>query len=203
MTSATGKGRCAADRRIPAFVTDNPVRRFLAPPTKLVSRFLLGGEVAADLGCGPGFHTLEMARRVGPNGKVYAVDFDRGAIEKLGRKAKRLGCSNVEAHVSSAADIGFVPSSSVDFVLAGGLLCCMADHAGALGEIRRILKPGGSAYLSVTRTFVRRGRMGVDGEEWRRILAGFRVVEEGSGLAGRWAEVALDGKAVEGGRAKQ
>ncbi|MDG7010795.1 MAG: class I SAM-dependent methyltransferase [Nitrososphaerota archaeon] len=184
---------------MPAFVTDNPVRRLLAPPTRLASRFLSGGEVAVDLGCGPGFNTLEMARRVGPSGKVYAVDFDGEAIRKLSRKAERLGRSNIEAHVSSAAGIGFIPSSSVDFVLAGGLLCCMADHAGALGEIRRILKPVGSAYLSVTRTFLRKGRMGVDGEEWRRILAGFRVIEEGSGLAGRWAEVALDGSAVPGG----
>jgi SAM-dependent methyltransferase len=197
-TTSTGRACCSTDRRIPAFVMDNPIRRFLAPPAKLISRFLSVGEVAADIGCGPGFYTFEMARRVGPTGKIYAVDLDGEAIRKLARKAERLGCLNMEAHVSSAADVGFIPGSSVDFVMAAGLLCCMVDHDGAVDEIRRILKPGGSAYLSVSRTFLRRGRMAVDGDEWRGILAGFRVIDEGSGVAGRWAVVALDGAPVAG-----
>lgn len=196
---ATEKRCCVGDRRIPALIMDNPVRRLLAPSRRLVSKYISGGEVVADLGCGPGFHAMEMARIVGPSGKVYAVDFDDKAIRKLREKAEGMGYSNIETHVSSAADLGFILSSSVDFVLANGLLCCMVDHTGAVSGIKRILKPDGLAHLSITRTFLRRDQRAVDVEEWRGILAGFRVVEEGRGLLGRWADVLSYGASLPGG----
>ena len=39
-----------------------------------------------DVGCGPGFFTLDMARLVGPSGRVIAADLQEGMLEKLGQK---------------------------------------------------------------------------------------------------------------------
>jgi SAM-dependent methyltransferase len=80
----------------------------------------------------------------------------------------------------------------VDFVLAHGLLCSMApgQRDAAVGEIKRILKPGGTAYLSVAR-----GPWSyVDGAAWEQILAEFRVERRNTRLApleDRWAVVSL------------
>ena len=47
--------------------------------------------VFVDIGCGDGFFSILAAKKVGANGKVYAVDIDASAIEKLKQKAKAEG----------------------------------------------------------------------------------------------------------------
>jgi ubiquinone/menaquinone biosynthesis C-methylase UbiE len=146
--------------------------------------------MVADLGCGPGYYTLALAESVGPEGRVYAVDSDEKAILTLEKKADRRDLHNVEAHASSASDLSFIKDGSVDFILANGLLCSMAPqyHESAVNEMRRILKLGGLAYLSVARGFYSY----VGQAEWKRILEGFRVERRGDGFLGigdRWAVV--------------
>jgi ubiquinone/menaquinone biosynthesis C-methylase UbiE len=59
---------------------------------------------------------------VGPEGRVYVVDLDEENIRAVERKAADGGYHNIEAHASSAADLGFIEDGSLDFVLANGLL---------------------------------------------------------------------------------
>lgn len=178
------------DKRFPLFFNDNPIRRWLLPPGRLTRPFVTRGQVVADVGCGPGFHALELARLVGPEGKVHAVDSDEEAIRALRRKAGERGLLQLEAHAASATDLRFVQDASIDFVLAHGLFCSMAPqhHALAVNEVVRILKPRGVAYLSVAR-----GPWSyVGGPEWKRILERFTVERRGEGfpwLAHRWAVV--------------
>ncbi|MDG6951425.1 MAG: class I SAM-dependent methyltransferase [Nitrososphaerota archaeon] len=178
------------DRRVPLFLMDNLVRRFASPPSKFVENHVAPGQVVADLGSGSGFYALPLARRVGASGKVFAVDFDEKAVKALSAKAQGLNLGAVvDPRVGSAAHLGFIPDASTDFVLASGLLCCMVDHEGAVDEIKRILKPSGTAYLSVTRAFRKSDPRAVSREEWHKILEGFKVLEGREGLASRWALV--------------
>ena len=178
------------DRKIPALVIDNICRRLFRSPAKFLSKYLSGGETAADLGCGPGFFTLPMAKLAGPSGRVYAVDFDPKVIARLERKAERQGMTPViEPRATSVSEIDFIESGSVDFVLAEGLLCCMKDHAGAMRQIRRILKDDGRAYLSVIK-FAREGDpRSVPKSEWARILEELEVQDSGESPMFRWALV--------------
>jgi ubiquinone/menaquinone biosynthesis C-methylase UbiE len=181
-----------ADKRFPLFAHDNPLRRKFSPPGRFVEAFASAGQIVADLGCGPGFYAVELAERVGPGGKVYAVDSDDRAVRALEKKAREHGLGNIEAHACSAASLNFIENGTVDFVLAHGLLCSMApgQRDAAVGEIKRILKPGGTAYLSVAR-----GPWSyVDGAAWEQILAEFRVERRNTRLApleDRWAVVSL------------
>ena len=178
------------DKHFPLFVHDNLFRRLFSSPKKYC-RYVANGQVVADLGCGPGYYTLALAERVGPEGKVYAVDSDEKAIRALEEKANKRGYHNIEAHASSASDLSFIEDGSVDFVLANGLLCSMAPqhHESAVNEMRRILKPRGLAYLSVARGF----HSYVGQAEWEKILEGFRVERRGGdgfpAIADRWAVV--------------
>jgi ubiquinone/menaquinone biosynthesis C-methylase UbiE len=147
--------------------------------------------IVADLGCGPGYLTLPAADMVGPEGRIYAIDSDAKSIAALIEKANRKGLSStIDVHVSSAAQVPFIPNGTIDLVIAKGLICCMSDHEGALGEIRRILKPGGVAFLSVTKLGSKRDGRWVGRDEWRKILSEFDVQENGEGLTNRWAWVA-------------
>lgn len=178
------------DRKIPGFVIDNILRRLFRPPERFLTRYLQPGNTAADLGCGPGFFTLPMAKIVGSGGKVYAVDFDPRSIEHLRRRAERQGrLQTIEPCAASAAEIGHIQNASVDFVLAEGLLCCMKDHLGAIREIRRILASRGRAYLSVIKFSKPGDPRGVSKEEWESLLSRFPVLDRGENLVKRWAVV--------------
>jgi ubiquinone/menaquinone biosynthesis C-methylase UbiE len=164
----------------------NPIRRLFENPQRHIEPYVTKGQVVADLGCDTGYYTLALSECVGPEGRVYAVDFNENAIRALEEKADKRGYQNIEAHASSAADLSFIEDGSVDFVLANGLLCSMSDRGqSAVSEIRRILKPRGQAYLSLGAPpplgFVGRA-------EWEKILEDFRVKRRG-GLLQKWAVV--------------
>ncbi len=181
------------DRRFPSFLMDNFIRRLIFPPEKFVSQFVSEGKVVADLGCGPGYFTLPLAKIVGQRGKVYAVDFDAKQIERVKEKAASKGYEEtIEAHSSSAAEVGFIPDKGVDFVFAGGLLCCMLDHAGAIREIKRILKEDGSVYLSISKLARKNDPRAITKSEWREMISeNFKIVRDGERLTSRWAHVSL------------
>ncbi len=177
------------DKHFPLFVHNNVIRRlFFSRPTKYCS-FVKPGQTVADLGCGPGFFTLALAAAVGSTGTVYAVDSDEKAVGSVGRRTKKKGFHNVQTVVASATDLSFIKDESVDFILADGLLCSMAPqhHERATGEMRRILKKDGVAYIKAAQ-----GSWSYAGPaEWERILKGFMVVrrsDESRG-EGRWAVV--------------
>jgi ubiquinone/menaquinone biosynthesis C-methylase UbiE len=170
-------------RRPPASL--NPIRSLFASD-HLIGPYATKGQVVADLGCALGYYTFALAKCVGPQGKVYAVDLDKKCIQAIEKKIESEGYHNIEARASSAADLGFIKDGSVDFVLANGLLCSMAgDRQGAVREIKRILRPGGRAYLALgfppPLGFVNRA-------EWENILKGFRVERRG-GYIQKWAVV--------------
>lgn len=178
------------DRRIPPWFLDNLLRRLVQPPRRFLARHLSAGDRVADLGCGPGHFTVAMARIVGDRGRVVAIDLDPRAIDRVRRKAARAGAAEVvEGHVASAAGIDFVASASLDFVLAESLLCCMTDHAGAMRQIDRILRPGGRAWLSVMKLARADDPRSVGQAEWTTLLSQMRVHRRGEGPFSRWALV--------------
>lgn len=180
------------DRKIPALLLDNLLRRLFRRPDRFLAKHLSSGQIAADLGSSSGFFSLPMAKIVGASGRVHAVDFDPRAIARLKENAARHGLDSIiDSQTGSAAEIDFIEDGSVDFVLAEGLICCMKDHDGVVREIKRILKPAGRAHLGVIK-FARAGDpRGVSKEEWARILGGFRLFESGENALTRWALVGI------------
>ena len=169
---------------------DNFIRRLISPAKKKVSKFARAGAMVADLGCGPGYFTIPMAELVGEGGKVYAIDSDRKSIQKLREKIGPNLENVIETHTASAAHVDMVADQCIDFVFANGLLCCMHDHDGATREIKRILKPTGRAYLSVSRFYRINDSRAVRREEWENILRGFEVKERHEAISNRSAVVA-------------
>ena len=173
-------------RRPPRFM--DTISRWFGSPKKLVQPYVKKDQVATDLGCGWGAYTFAMADLVGAEGKVYAVDLGDDCIRAIQKKAEKQGYRNIEAHASSASDLGFIKDRSVDFVLANGLLCSMVRNRDeAVKEMKRILKPSGRAYLSLGMP----PPLGlVDQKEWERIIQGFKL-ESGGNFQELWALVSL------------
>ena len=94
-----------------------------------------------DIGCGSGDVTLELARRVGSQGRVVGADIDQTKLDLAGDEAKALDLRNVEFR---NVDIRKPPSQpSFDLVYARFLLTHLSDPAGAVECFYKHLKPGG------------------------------------------------------------
>ncbi|MHA1952795.1 MAG: class I SAM-dependent methyltransferase [Candidatus Heimdallarchaeaceae archaeon] len=163
--------------------------RLVDPPLRFVKPYIKAGQVVADLGSGPGYFALYMAKILGPKGKVFAVDSDERTIKALKKKAVKEDIHNIEAHATSSSNLSFIKDGSVDFVLANGLLCCVApqEHEAVVNEIERILKPTGLAFLSIAKRY---GDY-MSKEEWENILKRFNVIKRKNIRLYRSAEVSL------------
>jgi ubiquinone/menaquinone biosynthesis C-methylase UbiE len=104
------------------------------------------GITALDLACGAGRYTLPLAERVGPRGKVIAVDLWADGIAQLQTEARRRKMNNVETHVADAGQALPLDDQSIDLCLMATVLHDFVQAgmaADALRELARVLKPQG------------------------------------------------------------
>jgi ubiquinone/menaquinone biosynthesis C-methylase UbiE len=100
------------------------------------------GGVVADLGAGGGWFTIRLARRVGPNGLVYAVDVQRLMLEAITRRVQREGLENVR-RVLGTDDDPLLPTGAVDAVLIVDAFHEIENKIGLLRNVSHALKPLG------------------------------------------------------------
>ena len=141
-----GEGR---DRVCPveqAGALDNRFRKWLQNPRKILGPFLREGMIALDLGCGPGFFSIEMARMVGKSGRVIASDLQEGMLRKLAVKVRGTELEErITLHLCQPDRIG-VPEA-VDFILAFYMVHEVPDRESFFREVASLLKPGGQVLV--------------------------------------------------------
>lgn len=93
-----------------------------------------------DVGCGPGFYVAELADRVGDSGHVTGVDSSQPMLAMAAQRTE--GRSNVTLLNGEATDLP-VADGSVDAALSVQVYEYIDDIGGALGEMFRVLRPGG------------------------------------------------------------
>ncbi len=131
-----------------AFFLDNFFRRIFQNPKKIVGEYISEGATVIDLGCGPGYFTMDMARLVGPSGKVIAVDLQKEMLEKTREKAKRLSLEDrITFHNCPQDQIGLNKDIKADFILAYYMVHETPDHLKFLMEIKTLLKEKGKFLL--------------------------------------------------------
>lgn len=101
------------------------------------------GHAVADLGCGPGHLTLDLADLVGPAGTVLAIDSSERFIRDLGDRAAREERSQVEARVGDARD-SFAADGSLDGVVCRWVLMFVDGVEQVMERVARALRPGGT-----------------------------------------------------------
>ena len=99
------------------------------------------GSIVADLGAGGGWFTIRLARRVGPNGRVYAQDIQPEMIGAIKRRVDREGLKNVQTVLGTTEDPQL--PAPVDVVLIVDAYHEMDDPQTLLRNVRASLKPGG------------------------------------------------------------
>jgi ubiquinone/menaquinone biosynthesis C-methylase UbiE len=157
-------------------------------PPLLAHAFPPGPLALADLGCGDGPLFTALAREgvIGESEPVYAVDLEAARLDRVSRRFPW-----IHTIAASADSVPEIPDGALDAVVSTMVMEHVPDEATYLGEIRRLLRPGGRAY--VTTVFKKQwawyfrkrdGESVLDTSHLREYtdLEAFRALIESSGL---------------------
>ncbi len=116
-------------------------------PEKVIGALQLrSGAQVADLGAGGGYFTFKLAKAVGPDGKVYAVDIDREMTDLIAQRARLESAQNVETIVATAADPR-LPKSGLDLIFTSNTYHHITNRIAYFTALRGYLKPGGKIAI--------------------------------------------------------
>jgi ubiquinone/menaquinone biosynthesis C-methylase UbiE len=122
---------------------------FLDPKETIKQLNIEKGMLIADFGCGAGYFTIPLAKIVGEQGKIYALDVLDTALESVRSRAKIEGLLNIETrrcNLEILAGSG-ITNNSVDWVLLHNILFQSDNKDDIIKEAARILKKGGKISI--------------------------------------------------------
>ena len=118
------------------------LRRFFFDPAPVVEPYVRPGMTVLEPGPGMGFFTLELARLVGPSGRVVAVDLQPRMIEGLKRRAAKAGLlDRIDARLAKPDTLG-VDWLGADFALAFAVVHEVPSPGPFFAQVAAALKPG-------------------------------------------------------------
>lgn len=126
---------------------DNPFTKTNRAAKIIEHLDLQSGMAVLDAGCGPGRLAIPVARQVGNQGKVVALDLQAGMLERAKQKAAQANLTNIQFVLAGLGE-GKLECNQFDRALLVTVLGEITDRKAALKEIFDALKPGG--ILSVT-----------------------------------------------------
>ena len=118
-------------------------------PAETVAPYVREGMTVLEPGPGMGFFTLELARRVGPSGRVVAVDIQPKMLSVLGRRASKAGLAErVDIRLAQPDSMPLDDlDGKVDFALAFAMVHELPDQVRFFSQVATALKPGASLLL--------------------------------------------------------
>ena len=127
---------------------EGPDRDAWQRPEQVMDALSIGdGSVVADLGAGGGWFTVRLARRVGPNGRIYAEDIQPQMIEVIKRRMQREALTNVITVQGTATDPKLSPGS-LDAVLIVDAYHELEEPVVLLRNLATALKPRRTAAVT-------------------------------------------------------
>jgi ubiquinone/menaquinone biosynthesis C-methylase UbiE len=150
-----------------------------------VRQHVVAGQTVVEVGCGAGYYTQLLRDLVGDRGTVYAVDPDPARLQQAER---HLGCRFGPANsgwVHFLRSTRPLRAGSADLVLSNNVLCCTRDRSSAVREMRRVIRPGGVAYVRVNDVRVK-GVAPIDDAEWKKLFSDWTRLGEGTVGPVRW-----------------
>ncbi len=135
------------------FTFDNVLRGLFHDPQAIFGPYVEPGMTVMDVGCGGGFNSIGLARLVGEQGRVVAVDVEREMLDMLKKRADRAGLfGRIHIHRCAAESLGV--GEQVGFVNAFWMVHEVPDTRKFLEEIHAVLRPNGHLLVAEPRFHV-------------------------------------------------
>lgn len=139
------RGRYGNPQDLAAYVARqlDPARMTWQKPDAVLRAIgLRRGQTVAEIGAGPGFWTLRLARVVGPSGRVYAVDPEPAGLEVLRQRLEKARVKNVTPVLGGAGD-PLLPAGRCDLALIVNTYHHFPDGPAFLRRVAAALRSGG------------------------------------------------------------
>ena len=125
---------------------DNILRKWFQNPNKILAPFIKEGMKVLDVGCGPGFFSIEIAKMVGKSGKVFSVDLQEGMLQKLRNKINRTSLEEIIKPIKCEVnDLNM--HDKVDFILAFYMVHEVPDKDKLFHSLKNILNSNGTLLI--------------------------------------------------------
>lgn len=128
------------------YTFDNPLRRFIQDPFRILGAYVKPGMLLMDVGCGMGYFTVPLASLAGEAGRVFAVDLQTQQLSCVSERAQKAGVAH-RIELVKANDNSLGVNTLVDFVLAHWMVHEVPDQGRFLKEIWDCLKSGGGVLI--------------------------------------------------------
>jgi ubiquinone/menaquinone biosynthesis C-methylase UbiE len=126
---------------------DSGIRRWIQNPRKILRPFISEGMTVLDIGCGPGFFSMEMARMVGNTGRVIAADLQEEMLQKLWSKIQGTELEQrITLHKTEVDRIGI--TETIDFALCFYLIHELPEQESFFRELKTLLRPEGLVFIA-------------------------------------------------------
>ncbi|MDR3610857.1 MAG: class I SAM-dependent methyltransferase [Ignavibacteriaceae bacterium] len=125
---------------------DSKMRRWFQNPCKILAPYIKEGMKVLDVGCGPGFFSIELAKMVGNNGKVFAVDLQEGMLLKLRSKIQGTPLEEIISTIKCESDKIIVPQK-VDFILAFYMVHEVPNKEKLFESLKNVLNEKGEFLI--------------------------------------------------------
>ena len=130
-----------------AYTFDNPIRKLFHNPQKMLSPYVEEGMSVMDVGCGMGFFSIGMAKMVGDNGNVIAVDLQQKMLDIMLKRAKHAGLADrISPHHCKHDIIEIL--GRVDFILTFWMVHEVDHQKDFFSQLGTILAPGGKLLMA-------------------------------------------------------
>ena len=152
---------------------DNKLRKIFQNPKKILGPYIQEGMSVLDMGCGPGFFSIEIAKLVGKTGKVIAVDLQKGMLDIIAKKitGTELEC-RISLHKCCETEIGV--TGKIDFATAIYMVHEVKNISGLFSEFSTIIKPGGKLFILEPKFHVSKDAIALYSAEL--LKCGFKIV---------------------------
>ena len=131
---------------------DTKIRKWFQNPKKILAPVIKKGMKVLDVGCGPGFFTIEIAKMVGNHGKVFAVDLQEGMLQKIRDKIKGTPLEGIIKPIKCELNEINIPEK-VDFILAFYMVHEVPEKDKLFESFKNILNERGKLLIVEPKLF--------------------------------------------------
>ncbi len=128
------------------FTFDNPLRKIFHNPHRILSAYVKGGDCVLDIGPGMGFFTLPLSELTGADGKVIALDIQKGMLDRFQQRVIKKNITNIKTHLYDGEN--FLITDKIDFALLFWMFHEVNNKHRFISELYSALKPGARALIA-------------------------------------------------------